>query len=263
LFFHGFPGSLIQASVVVPHLSARNLFLIAANRPGYGETTGTGTAAEFLDELGALTRSLAASPLHVIGVSGGAPWAHMMASRFFDAIVSLSIVCGLAPYNRETARYFTPFQNRALKLRRWLPDRLGHGVLQRLQKNVTAEQKIAVYKKFLHPIDAAALEDVRFHKMLVNSLEAAFRQGPKGILFDSKVYARDWLHRECDLERLREIPTAYYHGNNDLLLNAGMSEWMRRQNPNARLILENEEGHYSLALNHIARVLSDLPMEPA
>ena len=82
LFFHGFPGSHLQASALEPFLIKHKFFLVATDRPGYGGSTSSGSKFDYLDLLRELLNQMNIQKFDVLGVSGGSPWAHLMASRF-------------------------------------------------------------------------------------------------------------------------------------------------------------------------------------
>lgn len=258
LFFHGFPGSRIQARAVLPLIKENGLYLIAVDRPGYGETRGQGSPARYLEALAALLDHLGVSRFHVIGVSGGSPWAHLMTAKFADRIDSLTIICGLAPFNRETQKYFSTFQRRALIAGRWVPKRLAHWVVARKLRTLNPDKNLLRLVSFLDTADHKVLLDPAHGGLLKESLAEARKQGPLGIVNDAKLYHRNWYMRDCDLEKLRSVPTAYYHGKNDKLLDCRLAEWMHRANPKSRLTLFEGEGHYSLPFHKVAEILTDI-----
>lgn len=51
LFFHGFPGSCLQAGVLARFVAKKKVFVIAADRPGYGSTVGRGSRVSYLRDL--------------------------------------------------------------------------------------------------------------------------------------------------------------------------------------------------------------------
>ncbi len=258
LFFHGFPGSRIQGKALLPSLDQHQVYLIAADRPGYGETQGTGHAREYLEDLGSMLSALKVGRYGIVGVSGGAPWSHLMASMFPDHVQTLGIVCGLAPYNKETAGYFSHFQNRALKLRQVLPNAFSELLVKQVMKNFDPEKRLQFFLRFLDPSDQHILRLPAHRELIIKSMEEARKQSAKGIVSDSWLYKRDWLSQDCDLSRLRKIPAFYFHGKKDRILDHRMSEWMNKLNPESRLQFFDDEGHYSLPLRHSSLILSEL-----
>ncbi len=256
LFFHGFPGSHIQASVLAPVVGKHKIFLIACDRPGYGGTRGSGTALDYLDSLKLLLTHLHADRLNLLGVSGGSPWAHMMASRCADRVNRLAIICGLGTYNRETQDYFSDFQHRGLRLKRILPNLAAELMVGAALRGFKPERGMEPFLRMLTKPDQDVLRDPKNRELLMASMKQARAQGGKGIVRDASLYHQDWLTQYCI--PASAIPTFYFHGKQDRILDYRMSEWMSGRNPNARLTLLESEGHYSLPLNQADLVLSSI-----
>ena len=259
LFFHGFPGSHVQARGLVPFVESNKLFLIAADRPGYGETIGRGTPFDYLDDLADLLTSLKISKLHLLGVSGGAPWSHLMASRIAERISSHIVVCGLGPFNRETKQYFSTFQRRGLMIGRWLPPSTAGWLVNRVLRDFGPEQKMDRFLKTLDSTDQYILTDPSRRSLLMSSMAEARRQGAKGIVNDARLYQQDWLSNYCNRELLTSVATTYYHGRRDQLLDPRMSEWMHKRHGQSTLTMFDDEGHYSLPFQRAQLILEKIP----
>lgn len=258
LFFHGFPGSHHQGRALINHVAEHRVLLIASDRPGYGGTNGHGTAAEYLEDLRALVASLGVARFDVLGVSGGAPWAHMMASRFADSVSSLNIVCGLATNNRETLPFFSKGQTRGLNMRRLLPAKIAEAIVNKAIKNFDPKTQLEGLIRYLPAPDQATVREPGVREMLMNSIDAARVQGAKGILFDSALYSSDWLKNHCDARELARVPLAYFHGREDKILNPRMTEYMAAKHPHARVFYFENEGHYSLPIRQANAILTEV-----
>jgi pimeloyl-ACP methyl ester carboxylesterase len=258
LFFHGFPGSYIQATALVPFLRERKIFLISADRPGYGQTVGSGSLLAYLDALDELLCVLGIREFSVIGVSGGSPWAHLMASRFAGRVRSLLIICGLGPYNATTKIFFSKVQRTGLMLNRLLPERAAEAVVAGVLNTVDPERKLVFLERMLDWPDREALRDSEIRGILLQSMVQAQAQGSKGVIFDAGLYSGDWMEAHCDLEKLRSIPTFYFHGGRDRILDFRMSHWMHKRHGNSRLGFFEQEGHYSLPFRQAGKILRSL-----
>lgn len=256
LFFHGFPGSYIQAGALEPYVAHHKIFVISADRPGYGGTSATLDREDFLSGLAALLKKYKVKHLHLLGVSGGAPWAHLMACKV--PTKSLSIVCGLATFNAANSKFFSRFQWRGLHLSRLLPKRVLLSSLSMVLKILSPEKKIQFFQKIVDPRDKGLLGNPMVRTMVLKSMSQSRAQGAKGIVGDLKLYQTDWLKLHCDTKVLRKIPIHYYHGKKDKILSYHMSEAMHASLPHSSLELFANEGHYSLALKQIPKVLSRL-----
>ncbi len=257
IFFHGFPGSHVQAEAIAPLVKKYDLYLIACDRPGYGGSRGAGTELEFLQAVRALLSSLKIEKFDVLGVSGGAPWAHLMASAFAEDTVMLAIICGLCPYSRQTKKLFSRFQWNGLLATKIVPQPLTRKLLQFTIAKINPQTGLNRLAKLLNTADQAILSDPANKHLIAHSMQQARAQGPEGILFDLKLFSRDWLSH-CDKKKLAKIPTIYFHGKEDHILDFEMSAWMQKQNPNSQLKFFSSHGHYSLAIEAADEILSEL-----
>ncbi len=258
LFFHGFPGSHLQASALTPLLEKHRIFLLAFDRPGYGGTKGHGSHADFLDALMALLNKLKVDKCALVAVSGGAPLAHMMAARFPEQVSALAVVGGLASFCEGTRPYFSLFQRRGLGVRRLLPAPLAEQIINFLLKGAKPEKMLKHFVKVLSPPDRRVLEEPDIQLLITKSMQHARKQGSRGLVRDSALFGRDWLSEECDRAGLKQVPIHYFHGEQDRILDHRMAIWMHEQLPHSTLKLFKEEGHYSIAFRQAEAVLEAL-----
>ncbi|MGI4944133.1 MAG: alpha/beta fold hydrolase, partial [Janthinobacterium lividum] len=73
LYFHGWPASRLEAGLI-PDLSVR---LLALDRPGYGRSTPQPgrTLLDWPADVAAVADRLGLAKFHVVGLSGGGPYA--------------------------------------------------------------------------------------------------------------------------------------------------------------------------------------------
>lgn len=258
LFFHGFPGSHVQARALLPLLKQNKIYLIACDRPGYGGSTGTGSDAQYLHAVKSLLEHLDIEKFHILGVSGGAPFAHMMASLFAEKVRSLNVICGLATYNKETKKFFSKFQNRAMLARRFIPGKMTEVLINSIPKNLLPEKNLDKLLALLDSTDREVLQQAHHVELLTHSMNHSQAQGAKGIAWDSAFFHRDWLNDLCDSQRLKSLPVFYFHGMRDRVLNHEMSEWMHKRTPGSQLRFFQDEGHYSLPLRRADSILQNL-----
>lgn len=260
LFFHGFPGSNIQGSALKGELAKHQRCVIAVDRPGYGGSS----PLKPLDTEAHVTGLLELLRFHekkdfsIVGVSGGAPMAHIMASRYSGNVQSLNIICGLATQNSTTWNAFSKFQKQALGLRKIIPDFLIRPVVNRALKKMGPHKRIQHFLTILNSSDREILSKAENYNLLINSMTEAIRQGSQGILWDSALYNQDWLETFCDKKALSKIPVSYYHGDQDLILHYKMAQHMHQFLPHSHLAIIEGEGHYSLPLTKSPEIMSKL-----
>src|SRR6185312_3853086 len=77
LYFHGYPGSRLEARVAAAAARRLGLRLLAVDRPGFGQSTfQTGRSiGAWAADVAALADRLALGRFSIVGVSGGGPYA--------------------------------------------------------------------------------------------------------------------------------------------------------------------------------------------
>lgn len=260
LFFHGFPGSHLQAQFLEQYFAKRGFGLIATDRPGYGGSdlctprdykTYAEGLLEILDHHGVRKFS-------VLGVSGGAPMAHLISSYASDRVEKLAVVCGLASFAPQSLAHFNDFQRRGLRIANLLPSIVLLTTANTITRFYNPQKKLEHFVQFLNKPDQEVLLAPEHRDLLMTSMTHARAQKSKGIVWDTKLYSTDWFAKNCVIENLKKFPVHYFHGKEDRLLNYGMSEYMHSQVPHSKLQLFEKEGHYSLPFRKADEILGSL-----
>ena len=256
LFFHGFPGSHVQARSLEKHLKKFDIGLIAVDRPGYGQSTFTkpGDYKSHLEGILELLSGLEVQKFSVLGVSGGSPLAHVMAASYPDRIQNLIIVCGMTPFDKEGKKLYSEYQRRVLSVRKWIPNPMIRRLTNSVLKYYGPEKKLQRFMTFLNESDKKSLMLNENRMVIFQSMIEARRQQSSGIVWDSALYAQNWL-QNCDIESFKKFPVQYYHGKQDNVLSYQMSDHMKKLIPHSKLTLFEEEGHYSLAFDRAEEIL--------
>jgi pimeloyl-ACP methyl ester carboxylesterase len=256
LFFHGFPGSHIQARGLEKFVKKHDFGLIAVDRPGYGQSSffKPGDFKTHLDNILELLSSLNIQKFSILGVSGGAPMSYLMASQVPERIQKLIIVGGLIPYDSKSRKLFSVYQSRVLRFRKWIPSSVIVPLTNSILKYYGPEKKLQRFMTFLNEADKKALNNSENQLLILQSMIEARRQQSNGIVWDSDLFSNNWFEN-CDLEALKKIEIQYYHGKQDYILSYTMAEHMNKIFPHSKLNLFQEEGHYSLALGRAEEIL--------
>ena len=106
LYFHGLPGSRLEASLLDASARSLALRIIAVDRPGFGlsDHQPTRRLLDWPDDIHLLAKALDIEHFGVVAVSGGAPWALACACRLPQQLASLAIVGGLGPLHEAALR---------------------------------------------------------------------------------------------------------------------------------------------------------------
>jgi pimeloyl-ACP methyl ester carboxylesterase len=82
----------------------------------------------------------------------------------------------------------------------------------------------------------------------------AFRQGSKGVSYEGKLYTYPWLFKLEDIKT--DLKVYIFHGELDTIVPISIAKSVSKLIPNCTNIFYPDEGHYSVALNHIQEILT-------
>lgn len=255
VFFHGFPGSHIQASLldsIGQDIGAR---VLAVDRPGYGFSSPieTDNLTNFVKQLGKTLEELKLQEFFLVGVSGGNAAALSAASFFKDKVKGLASVCGVAPLKLAPETY--PEKPRKwLTSTRLMPLFILKPLIDSFIKGVKVEDQLIKLIERLPKVDQEALKGDNIFPTMMASVEMGRRQGSEGIIFDLRSFANEWPVDWAELK----MPYSIWHGESDTIVLPSSAAYLHRQVPQSKLNLLPNVGHYSLPLGYGREILSDL-----
>jgi pimeloyl-ACP methyl ester carboxylesterase len=167
-------------------------------------------------------------------------------------------IAGAAPYDAEGLDFLAGMGEdnveefgAALKgeapLRAWLENARPELV------EVTAEDVVASLDTLLPPVDEAALTG-EFADYLATEFRQAVSVGVDGWLDDDLAFTRPW---GFDLGALT-VPAYVWQGSDDLMVPFAHGQWLADRIPGVTAHLEPGEGHLSLAVGALDRMLDEL-----
>jgi pimeloyl-ACP methyl ester carboxylesterase len=242
-FFHGHPGSRLEAQFGHPAAAAAGFRVIALDRPGYGLsdfqpgraiTDWPGDVAEAADLLQIRRFSVA-------GASGGGPYALACAWRLPGRVVRAAVVSGVGPYQIHGITKGMRWQNRVgFQLgSRW--PALARALMRSMARNITSrpERMIEALARAMSPADAEIVRRPEVRDLLIADITEAFRHGGQGAAWDIVLLGRPWGFS------LREIePDVYlWQGEADTLVPPAMGRYQAEQIPNCHARMLPGEGH--------------------
>lgn len=259
VFFHGTPGSARPRRVLERAVHAHGLRFVAFARPGYaGSTRLPGrSVADAVTDTRAVLAALGATECLVGGQSGGGPHVLAAIARLPEARAALSIA-SIAPYGAAGLDFFAGMgaDNVAefgaalageADLRRYL-DARRPALLA-----ADAEGLTATMATLLPPADRAVLTG-ELGEDAVLAFQEALRASVDGWLDDDLAFSRDW---GFSLDEIRK-PVQLWQGEEDLAVPAAHGEWLAAHVPGVTAHLLPGEGHLSLAVGAVDRMLDGL-----
>lgn len=248
LYFHGWPASRLEAGLI-PNLPVR---LLAFDRPGYGRSSPKPgrTLLDWPRDVAAVADRLGLHRFHLVGLSGGAPFAVACAFALPGRVLRMTLVCPVPPSQGIHPR--TPGIGHLFRLGRHpvLARRVFGMVRPLLRRRIITPRTLVGGS--LPASDRECLDAT-----VLSGLSHAWREGIgrslQGALSDAEIYARDW---GTPLGAI-SVPTDIWHGGEDTLVPVDALAPFKAM-PNMRLRVVPNEGHHSLPIRHAAAILRQL-----
>jgi pimeloyl-ACP methyl ester carboxylesterase len=258
LFCHAAPGSG-GFDPDPRETQARDITLLAVDRPGYGgsdpvgdgEWASVGAAA---DDLADVLRELGIDHVGVAGWSAGGRVALALAARHPDLVDRAAVVATPAPH--DEVPWIPPEQAAGIEALRGQPPDAVHAALAAQLAGLVPARGAAssALEQVATPADEPVLRDADAAARLAAMLEAAYAQGATGIAEDIAGYSlQPWGFEPADVA----TKTLLVYGGEDPIAGGAHGRWWQRQLPNARLEMTPGAGHL-LIVERWARILSFL-----
>jgi pimeloyl-ACP methyl ester carboxylesterase len=239
---------------------ARGLRLVTWSRPGYGVSTRRAgrSVADDVDDVADLLDHLGADTCLVAGWSGGGPHALAAGALLPDRVQGVLCMAGVAPYDAEGLDFLAGMGEENIEelglalageepLREWL-DRARSEMV-----DMTADDVVASLDTLLPPVDEAQVSG-EFAEYLATEFRQAVSVSMAGWLDDDLAFTRPW---GFDVGAMA-VPTYLWQGSDDLMVPFAHGEWLAAHVAGATAHLEQGEGHLSVVLGALDRMLDEL-----
>jgi pimeloyl-ACP methyl ester carboxylesterase len=257
-YFHGFPGSRLEARLADRVAAQLGVRLIAVDRPGFGlsDFKPRRTIFDWPDDVIRVADALRVNRFATVGVSGGGPYAAACALRIPHRLTAAAIVCGLGPLDTPNGSNRMIGNNHLIfLLARRLPW-LARISLWRTSYQVrrNPERMLGRIMGTLPDSDRAVLARPEVKTTLRDNIVEAFRRGSSGAAYELLLYTRRWGFFLKDIALRVDL----WHGEEDRSVPPTMGKYQADAIPNCRAIFCPREGHFSLAINRTEEILSGL-----
>ena len=258
LYFHGYPGSRLEARVIAAAAGRLGLRLLAVDRPGFGQSTFQPgrRIGEWAADIGALADQLALGRFSVVGVSGGAPYALACAASLPDRLARVALVCPLGPLDVAEGKAGMLMQDRVILALAAHAAPLARGVVHLLAHwmRQDADRYLRFMMAGMEPPDRDLFADPDYRAIMLASTAEALRQGGRGAAWELTLIARPWDFRLQDVR----MPVSLWQGLADQILPAAMARRLAAALPACDPHYFPSEGHLSLVTRRIGAVLAEL-----
>jgi pimeloyl-ACP methyl ester carboxylesterase len=257
-YFHGFPGSRIEASIAASTAEAARVRLIAVDRPGYGRSDFKPgrRILDWADDVSTLADELQIDRFAALGISGGGPYLCACALKLAERLTHAGIFCGLGPLDRRGSTRGMPLRNRSiLSLAGLVPStarpmaRLVAGVL-----TGWPDLAMAHFARRLPEVDRAFFRDTRTRGVFLETFCEALRNGGRGAAWDLRLYTRPWGFTQEEIS----MPVHFWHGERDTIVPPALARAQIRSLPDCQPLLFPDDAHFSVVFNHMRAMLERL-----
>jgi len=259
VFHHGTPGADTAIHALERAAHDRGLRHVSFSRPGYGASSRLPgrRVVDVVPDTAAVLKAIEADRCLVAGWSGGGPHALACGARL-AAVAGTLVISGVAPYglagldwmagmgDDNVAEFGAALAGEAA-LRPFLEAARGE------LKDADAAAIRASLESILPAIDQAALTD-EFGEDMAASFAEALRDGVDGWVDDDLAFTEPW---GFDFDELSG-PVMIWQGSADLMVPFAHGEALASLLPAASVHLEEGEGHLSISLGAMDRMLDEL-----
>jgi pimeloyl-ACP methyl ester carboxylesterase len=260
LFHHGTPGGSTQFDGMADQVHARGHRLVTWSRAGYGASSrrpGRSVADEVTDALAVLDH-VGADSCVVAGWSGGGPHALACGALAPERVRGVLSIAGVGPFGASDLDFLEGMGQEnhdefgaALEgedaIRAYLYAQRP-AILQ-----ITGDQIVDQMATLLPPVDRDLLTG-DFGDYLAREFRQAVSVSVDGWLDDDLAFTRPW---GFDLDAIR-VPAYVWQGSEDLMVPFAHGEWLAAHLPKAVVHLEAGEGHLSIGVGAMGRMLDEL-----
>jgi pimeloyl-ACP methyl ester carboxylesterase len=243
MFFHGHPGSRLEASLAHEAAAASGFRVIALDRPGYGLSDFQPGRAitDWPADVAQAADALGIDRFSVAGGSGGGPYALACAWRLPGRVTRAAVISGVGPFQVRGSTAGMRWQNRAgFKLcARW--PALARTLMRSMHRNIASrpERTIEALARAMSRADAEIVRRPEVRTLLIADMTEAFRPGSAGAAHDMVLLGRPWGFS------LREIQQDVYlwQGEADTLVPPAMGRYQAEQLPRCHATMLPGAGH--------------------
>jgi pimeloyl-ACP methyl ester carboxylesterase len=261
LVFHwGTPSAAVWFDPLAAAAAKVGLRLVTYSRPGYaGSMARPGrSVADAADDVAAILDALGVDTFVTLGWSGGGPHALACAALLPDRCAAATSLAGVAPYPAEGLDWLAGMSTENIEefSAAFEGERALSVALLRMAKDletVRGADLAAALGGLVSDIDKRALTG-EFADALAESFRRAVSAGIAGWRDDDLAFSKTW---GFDLHLIRR-PVAVWQGGQDRMVPFSHGQWLAAHIPTARVHLHPDEGHLSLGVASLDRIVADL-----
>ena len=241
-YFHGTPGSRLEASsadVIARDLGIR---LIAPERPGYGnsEAQDEFSLLNWPNAVSQLADKLNLKHFSLIGYSGGGPYALACAHKIADRIKKITLIGSLAPFESDAMQKHI---NACFKPLYELTVTDYPLAMQQVSQLTSSPEALldALYTQ-LSAVDLTIVKQENFRALHLENMAQALNNGVHGFVNDLRNYTLPWQFGIHTIPHRIDI----WHGCDDQNVGFAIGEYLAETMQNTSAHFLDKAGHYFL-----------------
>jgi pimeloyl-ACP methyl ester carboxylesterase len=256
-YFHGTPGSRLEAALIDGEARNAGVRFISVDRPGIGRSTyhshrricdWPNDVVQLADGLG-----YAGTSFGIAAMSGGAPYATVCARMIPHRLTHVAIVSGHGPPGTPGVTAGSEDRLIAFMTRRPRLSRVGlNFVSRRLDRK---PDKVA--KRVMHnwaEVDRQlVLCTPGYYQFLIDNLDESIRCGVNGILTDVRLLGCPWGFELCEIQGVR---ISIWQGGCDRIAPPSMGRYFHSQIAGSEYHFDSRASHVTMFKWHAAEILS-------
>lgn len=258
-YHHGWPSSRLQGRLLHHLARERGFRVLSLDRPGMGQSAWRPgiTVQSWAAVVEAFADAHGIGRFHQLGVSGGGPYVLACAARMPERLIASAVLCGAVPLWHTGSKGLHPVYRIMIPLIK-LPKSWFSPFLRFAARHSSGppERPPAswVLRMLPEPDRRIMLENPGIQKVFSESFNEGVRQGGRHVMNNGAIYLHDW---DISFQDIRH-PIRYWHGGLDQHISAAMVERFVSLVAGASLIVDPEEGHFSLAIHRAAGAMDHL-----
>jgi len=254
--FHGHPGSRLEGRLFGEKPKKHGVHVISVDRPGVGlsDFKPKRKLIDWPDDVIELAYHLGLNKFVVEGISGGGPYAAVCAYKIPESLSCCGIISGIG-LNNWSRKGMMKSNRISFFISRRLPFLIK--TIAKAEKKMFEDQKsIEDFAETLPEPDRILFQDPQILNIFIEETKEAFRSGLDGVILEEKIYARPWGFDLKDIPS--DLQVYIWHGEMDVFVPSSMGRKMSELIPNCQGNFFPNEGHISVAYNHLDEILGTL-----
>ena len=196
-YFHGLPGSRLEAQVINQCENEINTRLVGVDRPGMGlsDYQPQRQLLDWTDDVTKLAESLKINRFSVLGLSGGGPHALSCAYKIPERVTACGVVSSIGPPEISNAgmsslnRIFLSLSKHLMPLTRFM---LWLMVGRHSQDEEKLEEYFLKLSQKVPEPERKIMEDPELLRPAIKATKDALRQGSKGMAYEMTLFSSPW-----------------------------------------------------------------------